>query len=263
MKENYKSAFGDMIFVPLKGEDWLSKQRIAGKVVAETLTMLENLVKEKTTKSLSQLSDIAEEFILKNNCTPTFKNYKKFPAAVCISVNKQLVHGIPTDYKLQEGDVVSFDLGATFEGAIADSAITCIYGEPIDESHVKMIAACKEALMKGILAIKAGLRIGVIGDAVHRSAKGNGFKVVENYGGHSISWNTPHAAPFISNRALPEEGIRIQKGFTCAIEPMLVANDLHNWVDRDGWTVYGREISCHEEHTIYVHEDRVEVITQR
>src|SRR5271170_2901658 len=115
-------------FVKLKDQDWLERLRVAGKCVSSVMTLLETLVKEKTTLSLNELNAFAEDHILKQDCTPTFKGYHGFPAGVCISVNEQLVHGIPTDYKLKEGDLVSFDFGATFKGAIADSAITCIYG---------------------------------------------------------------------------------------------------------------------------------------
>src|SRR5688572_2444687 len=135
MRITKKDVFTSNSLVRLKSDHWLNRQRVAGKVVADTLTLLEQLVKNKTTQSLLELNKIAEEYITNNNCTCTFKGFKGFPAGVCISINKQLVHGIPTDYKLQDGDVVSFDLGATFEGAIADSALTCIYGTPKSDLH--------------------------------------------------------------------------------------------------------------------------------
>lgn len=250
-------------FFKLKDESWLEKQRIAGQVAAKTLMLLEKLVREKAPLTLFQMNVIAEDYIYQNKCIPTFKNYKgTFPAGVCMSVNKQLVHGIPAHYKLQDGDVVSFDLGTTFEGAIADTAITCLYGEAKPE-HIKLIAATNEALMKGIAAIGVGKRLGVIGHAIFRSARGNDFSVVDDYGGHGLDWNIPHAAPFIANKADPDEGIRIQTGLAIAIEPMLVPRDTSTSISEDGWTVNTKEIGAHAEHSVFVHEDRTEIITWR
>ena len=259
-----KNVFATNMVVTLKDQNWLEKQRVAGKVVAGALTLLENEVKNGTNKSLLELDVLAEIFIRDNNCVPTFLHYKNFPNSVCISVNRQLVHGIPTDYKLQNGDVVSFDLGATFEGAIGDSAITCIYGQPKSEQHVKLVAATELALMKGIEAIKVGNRLGCIGEAIYKSVRSNNFSVVCNYGGHGIDWETPHASPFVANKANINEGIRIQENLTLAIEPMLTTGSTKTWTDKDGWTVWCEaDMSAHFEHTIFVHKDHVEVITDR
>lgn len=250
--------------VKLKDNNWLEKQRVAGRITAGALMLLEQEVKSRTTKSLLELSELADEYMMDNGCSATFKNYKGFPAAVCISVNKQLVHGIPTDYKLQEGDVVKFDLGATYQRAIADSALTCIYGEPKDPIHFKLITACYESLMKGIAAIKVGSNLGVIGHAIYKSVKGNSnFGLITNYGGHGISWDQPHAMPFVSNKDSPNNGIRIQPGLTIAIEPMLVLGSTETFTEKDNWTVCGMGISSHFEHSIFVHEDHVEIITNR
>jgi methionyl aminopeptidase len=264
MRVSNKNLFSTNVFFKLKNQDWLNKQRVAGKVAARTLLLLEKLVKEKTTKSLIELNNIAEEFITDNGCSATFKGYKSFPAGVCISVNQQLVHGIPNDYKLQEGDVVSFDLGATFEGAIADTAITCIYGEPKSEQHVKLITATQQALMNGISAIKISNKLGCIGNAIFKSAKNDGFSVINNYGGHGLDWDTPHAPPFVANKADINEGIRLQSHLVLAIEPMLTTGSTNTRVDKDGWTVWcDAEMSSHFEHSVYIHEDRVEIITDR
>ncbi len=260
---NNKEPFGTNGFFTLKNNDWLEKQRIAGKIVADCLWWLEEQVKGKMDYSLIHLNNVVESQITKRGATATFKNYKGFPAGVCISVNKQLVHGIPTDYHLQEGDVVSFDLGATYEGAIADSALTCIYGEPKKFEHKKIVEATEEALMKGIEAIVVGKRLGSIGHAIHRSAKHNGFNVITDYGGHGLEWDKPHAAPFICNKGEIEEGARIQSGLAIAIEPMLVFGSTETEVDKDGWTVNSRDVGAHFEHSVFVHEDRVEIITWR
>lgn len=246
----------------LKDQDWLDKQRIAGRIAANALVKLENLVKKKTELSLIELNEVAEKFIVDAGGFPTFKGYKGFPAGVCISVNKQLVHGIPTDYHLQEGDVVSFDLGVTWEGAIADTAITCIYGEPKPQ-HVALVKATEESLMKGIEAIQVGKRLGCIGSAIYKSAKGNGFNVITKYGGHGLDWNIPHALPFVENKSEPDQGIRIQVGLAIAIEPMLVPGSTETRTLADGWTVATDDIGAHFEHSVFVHTNRVEIITDR
>ncbi len=264
MRLNNREIFSKITLTNLKGKDWLEKQRIAGKITAQTLLMLKKFVEEKTNLSLLEINAKAEDFISSCGATPTFKNYKGFPCGVCISVNKELAHGIPKDYTLKEGDVISFDLGATYQGAIADSAITCIYGEPKSQKHVDLIKTTEESLMHGISAIKIGSQIGVIGDAIYRHARKNGFSVITAYGGHGLDWDTPHASPFIASRSEVNKGIRIEPGLSIAIEPMLVIGELNTKVLDDGWTVVTNDIGAHFEHSVFVHEDNsIEVITSR
>lgn len=257
-------AFASNGYFNLKGQDWLEKQRVAGKVVADSLSILESLVVQATPWTALELNKMIEDYILDHKCTATFKGYKGFPAGVCVSINKELVHGIPKDYHFQEGDVISFDLGATYEGAIADSALTCIFGQPKIERHVKLLEATKEALMAGIAAIKVGDHLGVIGNAIQNIAKKHKFASVTQYGGHGLDWNTPHAAPFVSNKAETNEGIRIQPGLAIAIEPMFVIDSSITKVSDDGWTVVTNDIGAHFEHSVFVHKDgSVEIITDR
>ncbi len=263
MKLNHRDPFVSNGFFTLKGQDWLEKQRVAGAVVAKCLKHLEQRVKEKTNLTTKELSLEAEQIILDNKCTPTFKGYKGFPEAVCISVNKELVHGIPKDNKLEEGDVVSFDLGATFEGAIADSAITCIYGEPKSSRHQELILATEQALLEGIRAVKVGDRLGVIGNAISKYAKSKGFGLVTLYGGHGLTWNVPHDQPFVANKSDPNMGPRIHPGLTIAIEPMLTLGSPETKIMPDNWTVMTSDIGSHFEHSIYVNEDHVEIVTLR
>lgn len=268
MRNSARSPFASNLLVNLKDQNWLEKQRVAGKIVAASLNELEGYCKSKTFHSMATLSDVIERFIIKEGGLPTFKGYKKtgypdFPAAVCISVNKALVHGIPDDTVLSDGDVVSFDLGVTYQGAIADSAITCIFGTPADSMHVSLVKATEEALMQGINAVTVGKRLGCIGHAISKYAKSKGFGLVNNYGGHGLDWNVPHAPPFVANKSEPTEGIRIQPGLSIAIEPMLVIGDPTTQTLEDGWTVVTKNIGAHAEHSIFVHEDRVEIITWR
>ena len=259
-----KELFTDNSLVRLKGKDWLEKQRVAGRIAAGALSFLHNYTTDpsSTPATLIQINQMAEDYISNHGGDFTFKGYKGFPAAVCISVNKQLVHGIPTDYVLQPGDLVSYDLGVTIEGAIADTAITCIYGQPKSESHVKLIQATEEALMKAIQAVSVGKRLGVIGEAIYKHGKYN-YGVINNYGGHGLDWNVPHAPPFVENKSDPDKGIRIQPGLAIAIEPMFTLGSTHTTTSDDGWTIVTPDLSAHFEHSIYVHEDHVEIITDR
>jgi methionyl aminopeptidase len=254
-------------YILFQDNDFLVNQRIAGRVVSTCLSSLRELVNQKTKLTTLELSRFAEDIILKNNCTPTFKNYKGFPEAVCISINKELVHGIPKDYFLQEGDLVSFDLGATYKEAIADAAITVIYGEPKHKEHLKLIEATEVAIHKAIDVIKVDRKIGVIGEAISKCARGYGLSVVNQYGGHGItikdSKGIPHAEPFIANKSSSTEGIRIQPGMTIAIEPLFVLGSSNETIkEKDGWTVSTKMISSHHELTLFIHEESVEIITK-
>lgn len=263
MRAAIGNTFSSNGLIKLKNQDWLDKQRVAGKIAARTLLTLEKFLKGKTFHSMATLNEIAEKYIIDAGGIPTFKGYKGFPAGVCVSVNKQLVHGIPDDTVLDDGDIVSFDLGVTYQGAIADTAITCIFGTPKSDRHVELVKATEEALMKGIEAVAVGNQLGSIGSAIAKHARAKGFGLVTNYGGHGLDWDTPHAAPFVSNTGSPNEGIRIQPGLAIAIEPMLVIGPPTTRTLGDGWTVVTPDVGAHFEHSIFVHEDRIELITDR
>lgn len=261
-------------FVPLHTQEFLENQRVAGKVAAGAIKFLENLVNKKTELSLIEMDNLVEEYILDNKCTPTFKNYKghnkyPFPASCCFSVNRQLVHGIPTDYRLKDGDLISFDLGATYKEAIADNAATFVYGEFLKPEHRKLLEAGKEALNRGIEAAKAGNRVGAIGHAIWRSAKGNGFNVIQEYGGHGISIDNDgvgiaHSQPFVFNKSEPNIGMIMTANQSIAIEPLLTSGSAKTRVENDGWTVSCSDgaLSVHFEKTIYIHENETEIITK-
>lgn len=255
------------LFVDLKDNEWLEKQREAGAIVAKTLVLLKNIVLNDSSfhkYTLQDLSSIGEKFIEDNNAIPTFKGYNGFPFGVCISVNENVVHGVPTETYLKEGDVVTFDLGATVGGAIADSAMTFIVGKPKCKSHVELVKITDECLHKGISAISVGKYLGVIGHAIQSHASKHKFALITEYGGHSLTWNRPHSDPFVSNASSPYEGIRMQEGLTLAIEPQLVdAKTSKTRILEDKWTVRAKGVSAHAEHTVYIHKDRVEIITDR
>lgn len=262
MKLNSKSYKNG--FIKLKNKEWADKQRVAGRVASATLSLLS---REIQNHSLLKLNDIAEEYILDNKCIPTFKNYNKFPAGVCISLNKCLVHGVPKDYRLEEGDVISFDLGCTFENVVADTAITLIVGNPKSNEHSKVVKATEEALIESIKNIKIGEPLGIIGETIYNIGKKYKLSVIDAYGGHGICNNEdgspkPHALPFISNKSSKNDGIRIVEGLSLAIEPLFTLGKNNTFIDKNGFDVLCDDICSHHEHTIFVHSNFIEIMTK-
>ena len=254
-----------MQFVTLKDDEYFTKLKHSGMVVAKCLQTFKERVDSKTPNlNLKDIEAECVEIIEKHECIPTFKGYKGFPGFVCLSVNKELVHGIPRDYILKEGDVVTLDLGAHTEcGVIADAAVSAIYGEPLIPKHVELLKVCEEALYKAISIIKVGNRLGCIGNAIHRHTRDKGFSLVTKYAGHGIDRGVLHSQPIVLNKSRCDDGIHIQSGLTIAIEPMLIlgtGNSKTN-IKKDKWTVCGKNISAHYEHTIFVKEGGVEIMT--
>lgn len=241
---------------------WLERQRIAGKAVSRCLSEFYAL-KNEPNVCLKQIERMCIDIIAQMKCSATFYDYKGFPGHVCLSVNDSLVHGIPFEYTLQDGDVCTLDLGATYEGAIADAALTMIYGQPRNEKHVQMLSMCQKSLNAGIQSIKVGKRQGCIGEAIWNTVKNSEFSLIEDLGGHHLAYNQPHAGIFVHNKSTANEGPRLVQGMTLAIEPILVCGKSKtiNTLD-DGWTINGKDIGCHMEHTIFIHEQHVEIITE-
>ncbi|HVI39875.1 MAG TPA: type I methionyl aminopeptidase [Anaerovoracaceae bacterium] len=255
-------SFSETQIIKLKDKNWFDRQKIAGQCVATCLkTSKEIIESHKPAISLKYIEAVCLEIIKSMNCSPTFLGYKGFPGAICASVNTQLVHGIPTDYVLQDGDVVKIDLGATYQGAIGDAAITAIYGAPKHPEHPKLIQACKLALDNAIKMVAVGKRLGVIGSAIHYINRSTRYGLITNYGGHGIDEDTPHAQPFVANKAQSLSGVRLQPGMTLAIEPMMVIGEAKTRTESDGWTVVTPGIGAHFEHTIFIAEDKVHVMT--
>jgi methionyl aminopeptidase len=246
--------------ITLKDYDWLARQRLAGKAVKECLETANDKILNSSI-SMLELNDLCHKIILKHNCKPTFYQYKGFPGYACISINNELVHGIPKNQFVNDGDIVKIDLGATYNGAIADAAITVIKGKPKKPSHKEMVDTCRNALENAIKNIKLPCRLGTIGNSINFVVKKTKFGLITNYGGHGIEENTPHGMPFVSNKSNKDEGVRLQPGITLAIEQMVVHGDVKTWVSSDGWTVMTNDVSSHFERTIFIHEDHVEVIT--
>lgn len=256
------SAHQQNQFINLKDYNWFQRQKHAGRCVSHILKNFEQLIAEKPSKlSLKDIEASAVRYMKLMDCTPTFLGYKGFPGAVCLSINEQLVHGIPTEYVLKDGDVVTLDLGATFEGVIADAAKTTIFGQPKSNEHVSLVDACRNALNAAIKAVAVGKRLGVVGHAIHQYVKDSGFGLINSYGGHGIDYNKPHAEPFVANKSLPNEGIRLQNGCAFAIEPLLTIGEPKTKILSDGWTVVTPDISAHFEHTIMIFEDQIHIMT--
>lgn len=210
----------------------------------------------------AELDRLAEEYIRSQGGEPNFKNYEGYPATACISVNNEVIHGIPTSKrKLKAGDIVSVDLGAKFDGYHGDNAATFACGDVSDEAK-RLMDTTRESLYEGIKAACAGNRIGDIGNAVQRYVEARGYSVVRQFVGHGVGTHL-HEAPEVPNFGTPGRGIRLLPGMTIAIEPMVNVGKPDVKVMPDGWTVLTRDgsLSAHFEHTVAVTSDGPQIMT--
>jgi methionyl aminopeptidase len=209
----------------------------------------------------AELDGLADEFIRSHGGVPTFKGYRGYPAATCISPNSMVVHGIPGRHALQEGDIVSFDVGVTLDGFVADSAYTFGVGEISDEAQ-RLLDACQAALAAGIEQARAGNRVGDISAAVQRATEDAGFSVVRSLVGHGVG-RSMHEEPQIPNFGIPGRGPLLQDGMTLAIEPMITAGGPHIVLADDEWSISTADgsLSAHFEHTVAVTADGPRILT--
>ena len=237
----------------------LEKIREAGKVVAKVHRELKKLVEPGITTSF--LDKVAKELIEEAGCIPAFLGYQGFPYTICASVNEVIVHGFPDVRKLQEGDLLSIDVGAIKEGYYSDAAFSCIVGEGTEESK-QLLNASEEALNAAISVIKEGVTTGTIGRIIEEYSQSKGFYVVKNYIGHGIGRQL-HMEPAIFNYGRDVEGIKLKAGMCICVEPMLCIESADNHRLDDGWTVVTNngKPSCHVEHQIIIHKNHAEVIT--
>jgi len=236
--------------------------RQGGKIIA---TIFEGL-KEQAKPGVSerQLDAWVEEQIIKHGAIATYKTSEvNFPACVCISVNEQIVHGIPTDYVLQKGDVVSFDLVIAFGGMKTDSAFTMVVGEAPSGAKKHLVAATERSLYAGIDAIKGPVRIGDIGAAVEAVLRDAKLGIVRELVGHGVG-HEMHQPPEVPNYGRKGTGELLSPGDTIAIEPMATLGGEKILSEDDGWTISTRDgsLSAHFEHTVLVTEDGVEILTR-
>jgi methionyl aminopeptidase len=243
----------------IKSDDEIAIIREAGRVVAQVLEILKEEIRPGlVTKELDAI--VRREFAARG-VTPTFLDYHGYPATVCVSVNDQIVHGIPGERALQEGDIVSIDLGATHRGFVGDAAITVGVGRTSAKAE-RLLRVAEEALWKGIAAARAGAPLGAISFAIQRHAESAGFSVVREYVGHGVG-REMHEEPQVPNYGPPDRGPILRKGMVLALEPMVNVGDWRTRRDSDNWTVSTLDgsLSAHFEHTIAITGGEAQVLT--
>jgi methionyl aminopeptidase len=243
----------------LKSEREIALMRRAGGILGTVLQELKS--KLRPGMKTAELDILADAMLRNMGAVPSFKGYRGFPASVCVSINEEIVHGIPGERILKEGDIVSLDLGDIVEGFQADSALTAGVGN-ISKEAADLIAATEASLVAGIAAAKPGNRLGDIGWAIQSFAESRGYGVVREYAGHGIG-QSMHEDPSVANYGRPGTGAVLRKGMTLALEPMLNAGTWRTKVGTDAWTVSTADgkLSAHFEHTIAITDGEAEVLT--
>ena len=246
--------------VVLKTSKELSLLKEAGKISAGALQAAGEAVRPGV--STWEIDRIAYEFIIKHGATPAFLNYGGFPATACISVNDEIIHGIPSKKRiLHEGDIVSIDLGAKIHGYVGDNAATYAVGQISPEAQ-RLIDTTRESLYEGIARAVAGGRLGDVGYAVQQYCEERGYGVVREYTGHGVGTEL-HEDPSVPNYGTPGRGIRLLPGMVIAIEPMINEGTAAIRQLSDGWTVKTRDgkLSAHFEHTVAITADGPKILT--
>ena len=247
--------------IVLKTGRELKVMREACRISAEALKLAGSAVEPGVTTA--ELDEIAEKYILSQGAVPNFKNYNGYPATACISINNEVIHGIPSKKRtIQAGDIVSIDLGAKFEGYHGDNAATFACGD-ISVEAKRLMDTTRESLYEGIAAAVSGGRLGDIGAAVQHYVEKRGYSVVRQFVGHGIGTQL-HEAPEVPNFGTQGRGIRLMPGMTLAIEPMVNMGGFDVKVMPDGWTVLTKDgsLSAHFEHTIVITPDGPQIMTK-
>jgi methionyl aminopeptidase len=231
----------------------------AGALVAETLALVAERLGPGV--EMRELDRLAEEHIRQRGGYPTSKGYKGFPAALCISPNSMVVHGIPDGYRAREGDLISVDLGVTLDGLVADGAVTLPVGEISPEAQ-RLLDVCRQALAVGIEQARAGNRLSDISHAIQTVVEGAGFSVVRSLVGHGVG-RSYHEDPQIPNFGPPGRGPLLQEGMTLAIEPMITAGRPDVYVHADEWSISSVDgsLAAHFEHTVAVTGEGPRILT--
>ncbi len=243
-----------------KSQKEIDKMRAAGQLVGRVLQELRALVAPSVTTL--EVDRAAEKMIRDGGAAPTFKGYNGFPFSICASVNEQVVHGFPSEYRLKEGDIFSIDVGATLEGFVGDTATTVAVGK-VSEDRLQLMRITEECLELAIAQCRPGNHLGDIGFAVQSHAEAHGYSIVRDYVGHGIG-RRMHEDPQIPNYGQPGKGPKIKKGYVFALEPMVNMGSLHTKTLKDGWTVVtvDGQPSAHFEHTVAITEEGPEVLTK-
>lgn len=245
--------------ISLKTPAEIKKMKKAGRVVAEVLDLIfENVRPGVTTKKLDELADT---HFRKRKARAAFLGYQGFPAHICVSINEEVVHGIPSERRLEEGQIVSVDVGSVVDGYYGDAARSFAVGE-ISDGAGKLLEVTQEALNRGIRACMTGNRLGDLSAAIQRYAEGEGFSVVRDLVGHGIGTRM-HEEPQVPNFGEPGTGIELKEGMVLAIEPMINAGKYQVRMLSDGWTIVTDDgsLSAHFEHTVAITSDGPEILT--
>ena len=247
--------------IRIKNSTQIIAMRDAGRITGEALAYAGEHVKPGVTTG--HLDHLVRTYIESHGAKPSFLGYGGFPGSACISVNDEVIHGIPSrDRELQDGDVVKIDVGAFYRGDHGDSANTFIAGEGSDTAK-KLVQTTKESFYKGLEAVIPGNRLGDIGHAIQSHVEANGCSVVRDYVGHGVGHEL-HEDPNVPNYGLPGKGLRLLTGMVIAIEPMVCAGDWHVRVLPNKWTVVTADgsLAAHYEHTVAITDHGIELLTK-
>ncbi len=247
--------------IVLKTARELKIMREACRISSEALKLAGSAVEPGVTTA--ELDKIAEKYILSQGATPNFKNYNGYPATACISINNEVIHGIPSKKRvIKAGDIVSIDLGAKFEGYHGDNAATFACAD-VSADAKRLMDTTRESLYQGIAAAVSGGRLGDIGAAIQQYVEQRGYAVVRKFVGHGIGTSL-HEAPEVPNFGTQGRGVRLMPGMTLAIEPMVNMGHFDVKVMPDGWTVLTKDgsLSAHFEHTIVITPDGPQILTK-
>ena len=246
----------------VKTKSEIEAMRESGKMLATVLDILKREI--KVGMSTKDLANIARDELEKLGGTPAFLGYQGFPDVICISVNEEVVHGIPrTDKIINDGDIVGMDFGVMYKGMITDAAISVIVGKPKQKQHIELVQNTERALEAGIFAVHDRVRTGDIGFAVEQSLKKFPFGIVKDLVGHGVGHQV-HEDPNVPNYGRANTGPWLEKGMTIAIEPMITLGTDQVVVSDDGWTILTKDNkwSAHFEHTVLITQDGAEILTQ-
>ena len=246
--------------IQIKNSAQIKEMQLAGRITGEALLLAREHVKEGV--STYEIDQVIRRFIEKSGAKPSFLGYGGFPASACISVNDEVIHGIPSKKRiLQEGDIVKIDVGAFYHGFQGDSARTIPVGKVSDEA-ARLIEVTRNSFFEGVKMLKSGNRIGDVGYAIENCVLKDGFSVVRRYVGHGIG-HAVHESPDVPNYGTPGRGVRICNGMALAIEPMVNIGSSEVYELPDGWTVKTKDhsLSAHYENTVAVTSEGVMILT--
>ncbi|HIC09733.1 MAG TPA: type I methionyl aminopeptidase [Campylobacterales bacterium] len=249
--------------IPIRKPKEIEALRRANRIVAQTLDLLKQKAKEGI--SLIELDKIAEDFIRSKGARPSFKGLYGFPSSVCTSVNEVIIHGIPTDYTLKNGDIVGFDVGVELDGWFGDGAITIGIGE-ISEEDKRLIACAEDTLYHAISIIRDGMRFKELSYEIEKFIRNRGYVPLANFCGHGIG-RKPHEEPQILNYlegGSPKQGPKIRNGMVFSIEPMICQEEMESQILDDNWSVVSIDgkRGSHYEHTVAVVNGKAEILTK-